>query len=189
MGSTFPGRSRSFWTLISVRCTSPGRKTTRIAGPRSVAPAVSSSTCATPTATTFAGSSQHEGLAGMSDGNITRARIWFDQNGQPVVLTSDHRPDQPSTDWERLATMTDEEVEANAASDPDAQLLTPEQLARLRPVPAVRDLRIRLHLTQGQFADRSRSRSARSGTGSRGAASPIRRRGRSCGSSRTRLTR
>ena len=90
----------------------------------------------------------------MSDDNMTRARIWFDEHGQLVVLTSDHRPDQPSTDWERLAAMTDEEVEANASSDPDAQLLTPEQLARLRPVPAVRDLRIRMHLTQEQFADR-----------------------------------
>jgi putative transcriptional regulator len=42
------------------------------------------------------------------------------------------------TDWERLAAMTDEEVDAAARSDPDAQPLTPEQLARMRRVPRVK---------------------------------------------------
>lgn len=90
----------------------------------------------------------------MSDTGMTRATIRFDEEGTAVVLTNDRDRDEPSTDWERLARMTDEEVETNAASDPDAPLLTAEQLARLRPVSDVRALRIRLRLTQVQFAER-----------------------------------
>ena len=37
------------------------------------------------------------------------------------------------TDWERLASMSDEEVHAAALSDPDAQPLTEEQLAKMVP--------------------------------------------------------
>jgi putative transcriptional regulator len=37
-----------------------------------------------------------------------------------------------NTDWARVNAMTDEEVMAAALSDPDAQPLTPEQLAKMR---------------------------------------------------------
>ncbi len=56
------------------------------------------------------------------------------------------------TDWERVRAMTNEEVVLAALSDPDAQPLTPEQLARLRRLPDVKALRARLGLTQEQFA-------------------------------------
>ena len=46
--------------------------------------------------------------------------------------------------------MTDAEVKAAASSDPDAQPLTAEQLARVRRVPRVKTLR----LTQEEFAAR-----------------------------------
>jgi putative transcriptional regulator len=49
--------------------------------------------------------------------------------------------------------MTDEEVMAAALSDPDAQPLTPEQLARMRRVPRVKWLRQRLGMTQTEFAE------------------------------------
>ena len=48
--------------------------------------------------------------------------------------------------------MSDEEVEARALADSDAQPLTDEQLARMRPLPSVRRLRERLGMTQQQFA-------------------------------------
>ncbi|RJF87626.1 helix-turn-helix domain-containing protein [Oleomonas cavernae] len=48
--------------------------------------------------------------------------------------------------------MTDEEVTAAALSDPDAQPMTAEQLARMRRTPNVRALRARLGMTQEQFA-------------------------------------
>jgi hypothetical protein len=37
------------------------------------------------------------------------------------------------TDWARLASMTEEEIEANALSDPDNPPMTEEELARMRP--------------------------------------------------------
>src|SRR5437763_14939204 len=57
------------------------------------------------------------------------------------------------TDWARLDAMTDEEIVAAALSDPDAQPLTPEQLAKLRRVSRVKVLRQRLGMTQAQFAE------------------------------------
>jgi hypothetical protein len=40
------------------------------------------------------------------------------------------------TDWERLRTMTEEEIEANARSDPDNPPWTDDELARAVPVKA-----------------------------------------------------
>jgi putative transcriptional regulator len=57
------------------------------------------------------------------------------------------------TDWARIDAMTDEEVMAAALSDPDAQPLTPEQLAKMRRVSRVKVLRQRLDMTQAQFAE------------------------------------
>lgn len=59
---------------------------------------------------------------------------------------------QGATDWARLEAMTDEEVRAAALSDPDAQPLTPEQLARMRRVSRVKVIRQRLGMTQAEFA-------------------------------------
>jgi putative transcriptional regulator len=59
------------------------------------------------------------------------------------------------TDWARLTTMTDEEVEA-AAADPDNPPLTDEQLARAVFGRRVRLLRDRLGLSQPDFAGRFR---------------------------------
>ena len=49
--------------------------------------------------------------------------------------------------------MTDEEVTAAALSDPDAQPLTPEQLAGMRRVSRIKILRQRLGMTQERFAE------------------------------------
>jgi putative transcriptional regulator len=56
------------------------------------------------------------------------------------------------TDWARLGAMTDEAVVAAALSDPDAQPLTAEQLAKMRRVSRVKVLRQRLGMTQAEFA-------------------------------------
>ena len=48
--------------------------------------------------------------------------------------------------------MTDEEVEANALSDPDNPPITAAQLARMRRVPNPREIRDQLHMTQEQFS-------------------------------------
>ena len=57
-------------------------------------------------------------------------------------------PDAP------MRPMTDEEVHAAALKDPDAQPLTEERLARMKPVPRARTLRRALGLTQEEFAGR-----------------------------------
>jgi len=50
-----------------------------------------------------------------------------------TVKSGEPRP-RGDTDWVRLAAMTDREVVAAARTDPDAQPLTPEQLAGMRRV-------------------------------------------------------
>jgi len=63
-------------------------------------------------------------------------------------------PLESRTDWARLAAMTEEEIDANAESDPDNPPSTDEELARMRRVPDARAIRRKLHLTQEQFAVR-----------------------------------
>lgn len=53
----------------------------------------------------------------------------------------------------RVNAMTDEEVLAAASSDPDAQPLDPETLAKMRRVSPVKVLRQRLGMTQLEFAE------------------------------------
>ena len=48
--------------------------------------------------------------------------------------------------------MSDDQIAAAAAADPDAQPSTPEQLARMRRVPPTRRLRRELGLSQEAFA-------------------------------------
>jgi putative transcriptional regulator len=57
-----------------------------------------------------------------------------------------------TTDWARLAAMTDEEAHQNALADPDNPPLTDEQLARMRRVPNPQKIREHLGLTQREFA-------------------------------------
>jgi putative transcriptional regulator len=52
--------------------------------------------------------------------------------------------------------MTDAEVEAAAAADPDARPMTPEQLGAARRAPRTKTLRRALALTQEEFAARYR---------------------------------
>jgi putative transcriptional regulator len=64
------------------------------------------------------------------------------------------RPLEDSTDWRFLRAMTDEEVVARALTDPDAQPVTENRAARMRPVPRSKTLRRALGLTQEEFAAR-----------------------------------
>jgi putative transcriptional regulator len=57
-------------------------------------------------------------------------------------------PDRP------MRQMTEAEVEAAAAADPDARPMTPEELRTARRVPRVKTLRRALGLTQQGFAAR-----------------------------------
>lgn len=70
-----------------------------------------------------------------------------------ITVKPGEPPPRGRTDWARLDAMTDEEVIAAALSDPDAQPLTPEQLAKMRRVSRVKVLRRRLGMTQAEFAE------------------------------------
>ena len=70
----------------------------------------------------------------MKEGSITRRQIDPGKSGPG--------------NWAKLDAMTDEEIEAAALSDPDAQPLTPEQLARAKRGPHPRIIRAKLGLTQ-----------------------------------------
>jgi putative transcriptional regulator len=70
-----------------------------------------------------------------------------------VVRYSRDKLPPDKADWARINAMTDDEVVAAALSDPDAQPLTPEQLARMRRVLRVKVLRQRLGMTQAEFAE------------------------------------
>jgi putative transcriptional regulator len=78
-----------------------------------------------------------------SDGGV--AQVLADGTTQPIV---------DRTDWERLRTMTEAEIEAAALSDPDAQPLTEADFARMQRVPRVKTLRRALGLTQEEFSAR-----------------------------------
>src|SRR5262249_18875618 len=58
-----------------------------------------------------------------------------------------------ATDWERVNAMTDEEVMVAVLSDPDAQPLNSEELAKMRRISPVKALRQRLCMTQAEFAE------------------------------------
>lgn len=63
-------------------------------------------------------------------------------------------PVDGGTDWERVDAMTEEELNANAASDPDNPPMTDAQLAEMRPVPNSREIRVKLKLSQTEFAEK-----------------------------------
>jgi len=49
--------------------------------------------------------------------------------------------------------MTEEEIEANALSDPDNPPLTEEELAQSRRIPSAQQIRQKLGMTQVEFAE------------------------------------
>jgi putative transcriptional regulator len=57
-------------------------------------------------------------------------------------------------DWTRADAMTAEEIHAAALSDPDNPPLTESELASMRRVPFARAIRLRLRLSQEEFASR-----------------------------------
>ena len=61
---------------------------------------------------------------------------------------------EPIPDPGPVAPMSEAEVHAAALADPDAQPLTEESMARMRPVPRAKTLRRALGLTQEEFAAR-----------------------------------
>lgn len=90
----------------------------------------------------------------MSEHDTILARRGPDGRREHVFPDGTTAPLVGRTDRTRIAAMTDEEIETNAERDPDNPPMTDEQLARMRRALNPRDIRLRLRLTQAQFADR-----------------------------------
>lgn len=88
----------------------------------------------------------------MNDEGMIRARRLADGSIVQVLPDRSTQPFAQKSDWARVDAMTDEEVEANALSDPDNPPITAAQLARMRRVPNPREIRDQLHMTQEQFS-------------------------------------
>jgi putative transcriptional regulator len=87
--------------------------------------------------------------------HMIRARLLDDGSVVQVMPDGTTRPfEEDLTDWERLAAMTEEEIEANALADPDNPPWTDEELADAWSPADARRTRARLHMTQEEFAAR-----------------------------------
>lgn len=56
------------------------------------------------------------------------------------------------TDWEKVQSLSDEQIRDAAATDPDAPILTDRELSEFKRVPDVKSLRARLRMSQAEFA-------------------------------------
>ena len=90
----------------------------------------------------------------MSERDTIRARRLADGTVVRVMPDGSTRPRASRTDWQRLEAMSEEEIEANARADPDNPPLSPDELARMRPVPNPKQIRQRLRMTQEQSSAR-----------------------------------
>ena len=61
-------------------------------------------------------------------------------------------PPRGQTNWARVDAFTEEEILSAALSDPDAQPMSPEELAKMQRVSPVKALRQRIGMTQVEFA-------------------------------------
>jgi putative transcriptional regulator len=83
---------------------------------------------------------------------ITTAKIRSDGTVVEVLKDGSERPFPASP----IRSMTEAEVAAAAAADPDARAMTPEQLRSAKRIPRTKSLRRALALTQEEFAARYR---------------------------------
>ncbi|HYI24161.1 MAG TPA: helix-turn-helix domain-containing protein [Thermomicrobiales bacterium] len=89
----------------------------------------------------------------MSEENIMRVKLTADGSVVQIMPDGSTQPIQDNTDWERLRNMTEEEIEANALSDPDNPPISDEELKRFRRVPNLQQIRTGLNLTQEEFSE------------------------------------
>lgn len=79
----------------------------------------------------------------LSDGSVVQ--VMPDGTTQPFP--------EDRMDWARLDAMSEEEIEANALSDPDNPPLTDEELAEMWSPYEAKQMRTRLNMTQEEFSE------------------------------------
>jgi putative transcriptional regulator len=90
----------------------------------------------------------------MSSDDTIRARRLADGTVVRVLADGSTQPFASKSDWARVDALSEEDIEANALSDPDNPPIPSERLERMRPIPNPKEIRRRLHMTQEQFATR-----------------------------------
>ncbi len=90
----------------------------------------------------------------MSEENTVVFRRLPDGTSLQVMPDGTTRPYVSKTDWARLDAMTEEEIEANALSDPDNPPLTDEELADMWSPYEARQMRAWLNMTQQEFSEK-----------------------------------
>jgi putative transcriptional regulator len=90
----------------------------------------------------------------ISDARIVRARLLDDGTVMRVLDDGSLVPFESETDWARVEAMTEEEIEANALSDPDNPPISDTELAGMRWSMNPRAVRGRQNLSQEEFAER-----------------------------------
>jgi len=87
--------------------------------------------------------------------NTVRARVLADGSVVQVFADGSTAPFlEDRTDWARLDAMTEEEIEANALSDPDNPPLSDEEFADMWSPYEARQMRARLNMTQEEFSEK-----------------------------------
>jgi len=86
----------------------------------------------------------------MQDDLFDTAKMRSDGTVVEVLADGSERvfPKQP------MRPMTEAEIEAAAAADPDARPMTADELKKVRRIPRIKTLRRALGLTQEEFAER-----------------------------------
>lgn len=88
-----------------------------------------------------------------NDAGIIRFRTKDDGSVVRVMPDGSEKPYQiPRPDYARIDAMTDEELTANALSDPDSQPISDEEFAAMPTVPNVSAIRKKVGLSQDSFA-------------------------------------
>jgi hypothetical protein len=67
-------------------------------------------------------------------------RLLPDGRVETVLPDGTTEPLKSQTDWTKVKELTEEEIEANALSDPDNPPLTDEELKRFEPVPNLKTI-------------------------------------------------
>ncbi|CAN5583059.1 hypothetical protein BH09CHL1_BH09CHL1_26630 [soil metagenome] len=87
-----------------------------------------------------------------NEDNIVNARRLPDGRVVQVMPDGSFVELEDKTDWARVKAMTEEEIEANALSDPDSGWESDEELEQDRRVPFAKLIRLSSGLTQEAFA-------------------------------------
>ena len=88
----------------------------------------------------------------MSDEHMIRVRRKAKGVYEQIMPDGNTQPIESKTDWARLDAMTEEEIEANALSDPDNPPISDEELKHFRRLPNLQQIRADLNLTQEEFS-------------------------------------